>query len=126
MALQMQHGQMPFAEAPYNFRIGTPFLASLLPGDLLGSFRIVNIIANLLSVLLLMLWLRLYLSDWKIRVLLCVLFITQWHAPVRYVYFNPSYTDPWLFVVLLTGLIMIHHVQQKLTGGRVFALTALS
>ena len=73
----------------------------------------INIIANLISVVLFTLWLRLYLRDWRIRIFLVTLFITQWHGPVRFTYYDPTYTDPWLYVFLLAGLIAIQHVKTK-------------
>jgi hypothetical protein len=127
MARQMQSGQLPFEQGPWTFRIGTPFLASLFPGDLLDSFRLVNIAANALTVVLLAVWLRMNLSSWKVRALMCVLFLIAWHAPARYTYYNPVHVDSWQFVALLAGLILIHHVRQDgLTKQRVLALTALS
>jgi hypothetical protein len=42
-----------------------------------------------------------------------VLFITQWHGPVRFTYYDPTYTDPWLFVFLLIGLIAIQKIKSR-------------
>jgi hypothetical protein len=53
------------------------------------------------------------MNDWRIRVLLVTLFITQWHGPVRFTYFDPTYTDPWMFVFLLIGLIAIQRIKSK-------------
>ena len=101
--------QSPQAAAPFVYRIGTPFLASLLfKDDLLFSFKITNLIANTFLIVLLIIWLQLYITDWRIRVLLNILFLTQWHGPIRFVHFYPVYTDPWTFVALLAGLIGIH------------------
>lgn len=126
MSRQMQHGQVPFTDAPYTYRIGTPFLASLFPFDLLTNILVVNIIANLLAVILLLIWFKLFIADWRLRVVLCALFMTQWHAPVRYIYYGPSTVDPWLFVFLLAGLLVIHHIREKLTARRIGALALLS
>ena len=116
-AKQFAQGQIPHDEAPFVYRIGTPLLAALADkNDLLLGFQIVNLVANILAVILLLIWLRLYISSWKIRTLLMFLFITQWHAPIRYNYFLPASVEPWLLVAVLAGLIAIHHAAAKLTG----------
>lgn len=114
VAEQFLKGQQPRAGAPFVYRIGTPFLVSLFfKEDLLLGFKVVNLIANGVTVFLLLLWLQLNLLTWEVRVILVLLFITQWHGPVRFVYFYPVYVDPWIFVFLLAGLIGIHKVILK-------------
>ena len=123
MAYQFTQGLKVSSEAPFVYRIGTPFLVSVFFKDhLLFGFKVVNILANLLATLLLTFWLRLYLSDWRVRVLLVGLFITQWHGPVRFTYYDGAYTDPWLFVFLLIGLIAIHRLKSKPGFGSVALL----
>jgi len=115
VAYQFSKGMKPSSEAPFVYRLGTPFLVSVFfKNDLLFGFKPINITANLLSTIILILWLRYHLSDWRIRTLLVVLFITQWHGPVRFTYYDPAFTDPWLFVFLLIGLIGIQKI--KLTA----------
>jgi len=112
VAYQFSKGVKPSSEAPFVYRLGTPFLVSVFfKNDLLFGFKPINITANLLSTILLIFWLRLYLSDWRIRTLLAVLFITQWHGPIRFTYYDPAFTDPWLFVFLLIGLIGIQKIK---------------
>jgi hypothetical protein len=114
IAEEFSKGQLPEAPGPFVYRIGTPFLASLLSrDDLLFGFKIANLIANTCLMALFIIWLRLYITDWKIRVLLSMLFFTQWHGPIRFVYFYPAYTDPWAFVFLLAGLIGVHKARAK-------------
>jgi len=114
VAYQLSVGMQPSSDAPFVYRLGTPFLVSLFYKDhLLFGFKVINIIANVLGVILLMVWLRLYLNDWRIRTLLVVLFITQWHGPVRFTYYDPTYTDPWLFVFLLIGLIGMQKIKDR-------------
>jgi len=114
VAHQFSKGLKASSEAPFVYRIGTPFLVALFfKNNLLFGFKAVNIIANLITVLLFTVWLRLHLDDWRIRTLLATLFITQWHGPVRFTYYDPTYTDPWLFVFLLIGLITIQYIKLK-------------
>jgi len=123
VAEQFANHRLPNAGAPFVYRIGTPLLVSLFfKSDLLLGFKIVNITANLLTTLLFIFWLRLYLNNLKTRVLLSTLFLVMWHGPVRYVYYYPAYSDPWFFVVLLTGLIGIQKTQVSPTVVRICVL----
>lgn len=116
VANQLATHMLPNAEAPYVYRVGTPLLVAIFFGsDLLLGFKIVNIAGNLLTTVLFVFWLRLYLNDRKTRVLLVTLFLVMFHGPVRLVYYSPVYTDPWFFVVLLTGLIGIQKTQANAT-----------
>ena len=109
IAQAFRDGQLPNAAAPFVYRVGTPFLVSLFfKGDLLFGFKVLNIVANLLTVCLLLFWLRLYISNWTIRIFSMILFMIQWHGPIRFVYYYSAITDPWAFVWLLAGLIGIH------------------
>ena len=109
MAEQISADSFPLREyAPFVYRIGTPFLASLFGADLILGFKLVNIGFNVLSVLLLLYWFRLFLRDWRVRTAMLVLFMTHWLSPVRFVHFSPVYADPAFFVFLTGGLIVLH------------------
>ena len=113
VANQISKGLKIRSEGPFVYRIGTPFLVSVFfKNDLLYGFKVINIIANLFSTILFIFWLRLFLKDWRIRSILVILFITAWHGPVRFTIYDPTYTDPWLFVILLIGLILIEQVKR--------------
>src|SRR3989338_2311054 len=123
----LSEGRPPRASAPFVYRIGTPALVALLfKGNLLWGFKVVNVLANALTTSLLVIWLRGYLRDWKIRLALVLLFLTQWHGPIRSVYYYPAYTDPWLFVFLLGGLILIRQYQQQPSIVQLFSLALMS
>lgn len=125
MAEQMAKGQRLHEEAPFVYRVGTPYLAALVAADnLLSGFKLVNAVANALAVCLLMVWLRLFLKDWRLRLVLTLVFVTHWLNPVRFIYFYPVYTDPWQFVFLVAGLVAIRLVQDRPSGLRI-ALVAL-
>jgi hypothetical protein len=113
MAGHLAHHGRPGGPPPLVYRIGTPLLASLvLPNNLILGMKLVNLVAAVLASLLLLVWLRFYIADWRIRTLLCLLFITQWHGPTRFVFWYPTYVDPWAHVALLVGLIGIHLYKQ--------------
>ncbi|MFA6223182.1 MAG: hypothetical protein WC647_12785 [Desulfomonilaceae bacterium] len=116
------HG-LPSAEAPFVYRLGTPLLVSLFSKrDLLLGFKIINTAGNMLTAVLFVFWLNLYLNDRKTRVLLVTFFLVMWHGPVRFVYYYQVYTDPWLFVMLLAGLIGIQQIQTSATVVRICLL----
>jgi len=127
MAEQLAEGKLPAAAAPYVYRVGTPFLASLFfKNDLLLGFKVINIVGNLITVILLTLWLRLYLPDWRIRAFLVCIFMAQWHGPVRCVYWHPVYTEPWSLAFLLMGLLGIQQAATKPEFGKVGCLAFIS
>lgn len=130
LAGQFARGEQPRAEAPMVYRVGTPWLAarasSLFGGDLFAGFRAVNLVANLLSTGLLVVWLRRHLRDWRVRSLLAGLFLGQWDAPVRFLHFSPVHTDPWLWVFLLGGLLAADRARTQPGWRPVAALATLS
>ena len=130
VAQQFAKGQPIAAEAPMVYRIGTPFLVSkVAPHDIFLGYKIVNAIANFLTLCLLVVWLRLYLRDWRVRTGLALLFLIQWDTPVRWLWFCPAHTDPWLWVFLLSGLIAIHRYREgenaRLWLGALCAISAV-
>ena len=130
VAENLSKGCLPRAVAPYVYCIGTPLLASLVSSalrmDLIVSFKTINIVGNLVTVILLLLWLRRYLDNSKVRTLMVLLFVTQWLSPVRFVYFYPVYVDPWCFVFLLAGLLGIYSFVVKPTWLSVCYLALVS
>jgi hypothetical protein len=119
VAEQLIHGKQIAAEGPYVYRVGTPFLVSLLNiKDIFLGFQIVNTIANVLTLCLLWFWLSLHLKDRRVRVGLCLLFLLQWDTPVHWLYFFPAHTDPWLWTFLLSGLICLHSLAQATNTSR--------
>ncbi len=94
MARQVADDRFPVIDdAPMVYRLGTPAAVGLLHRfaglDLLTGFRLVNGTANALGVILLVVWLRRYLADWRVRTALALAFLLQWDAPVRWLYFFP-------------------------------------
>lgn len=130
VAEHLSKAYRPKGEAPFVYRIGTPLLASLfsnaLREDLILGFHTVNIVSNIITVALLALWLRLYLDNAMIRTAMVLLFVTQWHSPVRFVYFYPVYTDPWSFCFLIAGLVGIYSFRIRPTLPKMCYLALVS
>lgn len=125
MTDQLSNGQRPQADAPFVYRLGTPWLAALVPGsDPVTGFRVVNLIANILAVILLGVLLRSYIGNWKIRTLLLALYIANWLAPTRFFYFMPVYTDPWDMVFVFAGFLVVSRVKDL--SGRALLVAAIT
>ncbi len=107
LAQQISEHKRPEAPSPLVFRVGTSFLAAMADAhNLVRGFFIVNFIASLLIVVLLSLWLGCWIKDWKIRLLVSLIFQTNWICPVRFVWFYPVLTDYWPIVFILASLIL--------------------
>ena len=114
LAEQMSRNQRPTVELPFAYRIGTPYLAYHADrNDLLTGFLITNLEANLLIVLLLAVWLSFQIKNWRIRILLNLVFQTTWAGPVRSIWFYQTSVDSWVIVFLLVFLILME-VQEDL------------
>lgn len=102
------------AAAPYVYRIGLPWLVSFASPYHFGEiYREINVIAAGCSAVLLVLWLRGYLTSWVTRLVLAALFLAEWHGPARFVHYYPMYVDPPMFAFLLAGLIAVDQIRQK-------------
>jgi hypothetical protein len=116
VAEEIVEGQTPAAESPFVYRVGTPFLTALLfKNDLTLGFKAVNLLADALITLLLVVWLRRFLGDWRIRLGLVTAFLLQWHGPVRFLHFYPIATDHMFIAALLCGLLAIYSARLRLT-----------
>jgi hypothetical protein len=115
-AQQIASGQPITGPLPWIYRIGTPFLAAVVApltgGDLVSGFKLVNIAASALTTLLLMLYLRRHVSNVYARLIVMCLFLTQWHASVRFAYFYPTSVDFWLLVFILLALLISDKIRE--------------
>ena len=130
MAKQFAAGHVPVADdAPQVYRVGTPLLAALVHRgtglDFLPSFQVVNGTANVLILTLLVGWLRRFLANWRVRTALGLAFLLQWDTPVRWLYYFPPHTDPWMWVFLLAGMIAVDGCREQPSARRLALVTAL-
>ncbi len=126
VAVQFFESRPISAQAPWAYRVATPWLAATLrpvisrtlPGldhdieeasGLAGvtPFLFVNIAASAAATLLLWLYLRCFIQSALLRVGLVIAWITMWHSPVRWVYFYPANVDALFMVALIGGLLVI-------------------
>jgi hypothetical protein len=116
MAEQAAGGKPIATEAPFVYRVLVPLAAAtLFANDLMLGFKVVNATAILATIVLLVLWLRLHIDSWLLRVVLVALFMTQWTGPLRTFFWYPVLVDYWLLPGVLAGLLIIDRLRR---GGR--------
>lgn len=131
VAEQFAEHRLPVeADAPEVYRVGTPFLAGTAHRwtgwDLFACFKLVNGVANALTLALLVLWLRRFIADWTVRAALAVASALQWDTPARWMYFFPVHTDPWMWVFLFAGLLAVERYREQSTPTRLAVVTLLT
>ena len=126
MAEQIANGQPVSAPAPFVYRIGVPFLASLADTrDIVHGFRKVNIAATYLTTFLLALWFRLSIDGAGLRFFFLLLFLCNWLAPPRVVHIYPANVDVWAYPFLLIMLLLIHTSSRWKSLTRVIVIAVL-
>jgi hypothetical protein len=90
IAEEIGTGQPIVTEAPFVYRILVPLAAAILVlNDLMLGFKVVNAVAVAATIMLMVVWLRLYLASWVIRVVVIGLFVIQWTGPLRTFFWYP-------------------------------------
>jgi hypothetical protein len=106
MAQQFAAGDQVTSAAPYAYRVLTPWLvATCCGGDIQRGFLVVNLLCGIALSILLIYWLRRFVSHAGIRVLMAAACALQWHAPIRFVFYYPAYVDPLFQVFMVASLI---------------------
>lgn len=127
LAEQLATGAPVTASAPYVYRVLTPWLvARCCPENIQQGFLIVNIVAGALGALALAAWLRRFVPDWRVRLVVTSAYVWEWHAPVRFVYYYPAYVDPLLLLFLPLGLLFVERVAERPGALNVAALIAIT
>ncbi|MEO8211201.1 MAG: hypothetical protein ABI840_11640 [bacterium] len=127
IAKKFSEGKEITGPAPLVYRLGTPFLASLIDkNELLNGFFIANITANFLSLLLLFVYLKIYLKNFYLIIALLIFFLFHWMCNTRFIYYYPCITDPWGLTFLLMGLILIEKYRRKKSVTVIFFLCLTS
>ena len=131
MAAQYTRGETAVSvSAPFVYRIATPWLAARadqfvspalplwLGSPMVGytgvtgapGFYAVNILGSFAALMLLVSYLRLFVSSATTRLLLLTFWMIQWHTPVRYTYFAPVNVEPLFLVCVLLALLVIERL----------------
>jgi hypothetical protein len=127
LAEQLASGAPVTASAPYVYRVLTPWIvAHCCPDHIQRGFLMVNSVAGALGAVVLAIWLRRFVTDWRVRVLVTAAFVFEWHAPVRYVYYNPVYADALLLLFLPLGLIFVERCAERPSMANATTLVAIT
>lgn len=94
-------------EMPFTYRIGIPFLASLINEDIIFSWRLLGICANFISLLVLWYFLKFFISRYIIRILLFILFLFPFHSYIVLPYYHPVQLDSFDFLIIISSLLLI-------------------
>ncbi|MGH9383216.1 MAG: hypothetical protein ACRD2N_02840 [Vicinamibacterales bacterium] len=95
------------AREPFAYRIGAPCLAALVPlAPRLGLWT-VNVAASVLLLFLVDAWVRRHVSS-TIAPWLLAGFAFHWVAPLRQVWWYPTYIDPGALCAMVGALLMAH------------------
>lgn len=114
MAQQMAAGTLPTRAAPYVYRVGVPWLVSVVsPDNILRGFFVLNYLASAIAtVLLTSLFRRLGVPLWA-RLTTVGLFLGSWIAPARFISYLPVSVDPVALAFLIGGLLLAERVQRR-------------
>jgi hypothetical protein len=116
-AVRFSRGLGPSGPAPAVLRFGVPWFASLLafsnPTD---GFLAVDLIANFLAIVFLVLWLRFFVENWHIRFALVLFYTLHWLAPTRFAWYMPLNVDCWGMLLLICGLYCIEQYKRSGNG----------
>ncbi|MFD0862125.1 hypothetical protein ACFQ1M_07885 [Sungkyunkwania multivorans] len=113
VAEQLQEGTTIRTESPQIYRLGTPFLASLLPFPILDSFLYVNMLASFIGCLLLYYWLSLFFKDRGTAFIFVAFFMLHWLVYPRLIGYYPATCDPVAFVFIMLLLILLRKLHKK-------------
>ncbi len=112
MARNFAEGKPPAAGLPFINRIAGPFLASRInPHDLMAGFRTLDLAAGAITLALFVIWLRLHLWNWRVRVLMVLLYAAAFHTPVRFLHFYPATPDSLTHMGVLAAMLILHYVE---------------
>jgi hypothetical protein len=127
MARCFAAGRRPAAGAPFVNRLAAPFLAALInPHSPIEGFRRLALAACAVTIVLFVLWLRFYISDWRIRILVVLLYSITFFNPPRFLHYYAATTDAITHVALLAGFLLLYHLDRAPTRVAALSMTAFT
>jgi hypothetical protein len=86
--------------------------------NILDSAFIVNMFGMFLTVIMLLFWLRQFLSKTWIRLTLIFIFIFTWYVPIRNTIYEPMVPDPWGAVFFMAGLLLLNIIHKRYNANK--------
>ncbi len=112
MALQAFNDQ-PFEQrTTFVYRQFTPWLAAAIAGqmsEIFPIFKYIGVTSAIITSFLLLLLLRYFINDWRLRLFLAALYPLHFMGPLRYSFFSPISTDPIMLLAITALLLVAQH-----------------
>lgn len=126
MANQVAMGEAMSTDKPFVFRVALPYLAGkLYPHEILLGFKTMNLVFGVLTLGMLVSLLTTCMRNRLAILFVCLLWVTNPHAPFRFVPFFPVFTDsPALF--FMVALLFLHRTMQSQSLAKVALLSVLT
>ena len=105
--------ERPNTIAPFGYRIGIPFIASLMPQKTKLAWLLLGVIFSAITFILLYFLLTLYLKDKWARFALLMFYIINFRSPVRAIWYAPVSTDYFDKFFLILGLIFLFYIKSE-------------
>lgn len=124
---QLDAGQHLHHAAPFVYRFGSGALASLIPfGSIFERYLIVGLLSNIITVSLLVWWLKKRaIKPWYIFAA-ASMFILAWHSPVRTIYYAPQSPDPAFMAIFMSGVALMELMKRSITGASIVTFSLLT
>jgi len=114
MAEQFGSGQHIAAQGPEVYRIGSPFIASLMPiDDLITAFLYWELASAILATTLLYVWLRLHLETIFFPLFFTILAVCTLWSPIRTVIFHRVVIEGSSFLLIMLAFFGIYLYQRS-------------
>lgn len=111
---QFDAGEQLHHAAPFVYRFGTGFLASLIPiRDIFVRYLIIDIAANLITIASFIWWLRVQGVSPFGAVGACALLLLTWHSPIRSVFYASQTPDALFLTVVVLSLCLMHKLRSS-------------
>jgi hypothetical protein len=112
LAEQILQGETISSVKPFCYRVGTPFLSSLLPFETITNFFITNQIATILSCFLLFFWFSFFIKNKQVNLILTLYLMSSWIFYIRFNHFYPVSCDPMAFLFIVVFLILLEYIKK--------------
>lgn len=118
MAEQALSGRDFEQRSPFIYRQLLPWLAAFFSPSsqaLLASFKIINLTVATATAVLMLIFLRFFVDDWRLRLLLVSLYALHYFLSIRNVYWLPISTDHLMLLFVAATLIVLEKVRTQRT-----------
>ena len=127
MAEQFRQAQVVSAEGPEIFRIGSPFVVSMLPIDnLIEAFFYWELTCAVLGMLLLYVWLRLHLKSRTLALMFTALALCTLWSPIRTIVFHRVVIEGSSFFLIMLAYFGVYFYERSNEVRWVIVVAALT